>query len=275
MMLNVSLAILLLAGVALSLRYAWWRPSVSWHQPRVLMYHMVQPHRKGARFNGLRVTPAAFEQQIRWLKTQGFHFYTVSELLDHWDDLPERAVAITFDDGYADNLHQAFPVLAKYDAKATIYVVTDRHDRDWSTYKKAHHNSGELAREPKLSDDEVRWLATSGRIEIGSHTLTHCNLRTTPLAIKREELLLSRQHLSALTGQPVRSFAYPFGIYDREDVALARETGYDSAVTTVEGIDTRTPRPDPLDLKRVKISGKDGQLAFVLKMRGGKRGWRK
>lgn len=34
-------------------RYAWWRPAVSWKRPRILMYHMVQPHRARAKFNGL------------------------------------------------------------------------------------------------------------------------------------------------------------------------------------------------------------------------------
>ena len=71
------------------------------------------------------------------------------------------------------------------------------------------------------------------------------------------------------------SFAYPFGIYGDEDVALAREVGHVTAVTTIDGIDARTPRPDPLQLKRIKVSGKDNMLAFVMRMRGGKRGWKK
>ncbi|MEL0027113.1 MAG: polysaccharide deacetylase family protein [Perlucidibaca sp.] len=256
-------------------RYAWWRPAVDWRRPRILMYHMVQEHRAGARFNGLRVTPARFEAQVRWLREQGFTFMTMSELWSRRGNLPERTVAITFDDGYADNLHHALPILTRYDACATVYVVVDRHDRDWSTYKKAHHNSGELAREPKLSDDELRALVSSGRVEIGSHTLTHCNLARTPAADKQVELIESRRLLAELTGTPVNSFAYPFGIYGPEDVQLAREVGYETAVTTVEGVDVFDPPPDPLDLKRVKISGKDNMLAFVMRLRGGKRGWKK
>lgn len=49
---------------------------------------------------------------------------------------PAKTIAITFDDGYLDNLQNAYPILEKYQAKATVYVVVDRHDRDWSTYKK-------------------------------------------------------------------------------------------------------------------------------------------
>lgn len=256
-------------------RYAWWRPAIDWRRPRILMYHMVQEHRSGARFNGLRVTPARFERQVRWLHEQGFTFMTVSELWARRHDLPARTVAITFDDGYADNLHLALPILARYQACATVYVVVDRHDRDWSTYKKAHHDSGELARERKLTDDELRELVASGRIEIGSHTLTHCNLARTAPADRDHELVESRRQLEAVTGVPVRSFAYPFGIYSPSDVEAARAAGYETAVTTVEGVDVFDPLPDPLDLKRVKVSGKDSQLAFVMRLRGGRRGWRK
>lgn len=246
---------------------------MSWQHPRVLMYHMVSSHKSGARFNGLRVCPKRFEQQVRWLANNGFQFFTVSELWAQWATLPEKAVAITFDDGYADNLHNALPILKKYNACATVYVVVDRHDRDWSTYKKAHHNSGELAREPKLSDAEVLELVASGRIEIASHTLTHCNMATTSIADKCHELAASKHELEVLIQRPVISFAYPFGIYSAEDIQLAREAGYSTAVTTVEGIDKLQPLPDPLDLKRIKVSGKDNLLAFVMRMRGGRRGW--
>lgn len=258
-----------------SLRYAWWRPVVSYHHPRILMYHMVSPHRKGARFNGLRVLPQRFEEQLAFLKRDGWHFFTMSELWRRWDELPEKSVAITFDDGYADNLGNALPLLEKYDACATVYVVVDRHDRDWSTHKKAHHDSGELAREPKLTDDEVLQLVRSGRIEIASHTLTHINMATTPLELKQHELVKAREALERLCERPIRSFAYPFGIFGDDDVALAQQCGYETAVTTIDGIDLRMPRPDPLRLKRIKVSGKDHQLAFILRLRGGKRGLRK
>ena len=264
-----------LAAGWFSNRYAWWRRPVDWRHPRVLMYHMVSPRRPGTKFNGLRVTPKHFEAQLAWLQRNGWQFFTVSELWERWDTLPAKSVAITFDDGYADNLHNALPLLEKYDARATIYMVVDRHDRDWSTAKKAHHNTGELAREPKLSDDDLQRLVASGRIEIGSHTLTHINMRTMAADDKRRELTESRRLLQAQTGQAVASFAYPFGIYGDEDVALAREASYTTAVTTIDGIDARMPCPDPLQLKRIKISGKDNMLAFVMRMRGGKRGWKK
>ena len=265
---------LLVSVLVFSHRYAWWRPTVDWSAPRVLMYHMISPHRPKAKFNKLRVTPEAFEKQIKWLSDNQFHFLTMQELRQAWQagTLPPKSVAITFDDGYADNLLAALPILQRYKARATIYVVVDRHDRDWSTYKKAHHNSGELAQEPKLTDVQVQQLVESGLIEIGSHTLTHANLSRLDDQTRRHELTESRHALQQLTGQPIESFAYPFGIYGEADVVAAHQAGYGDAVTTIEGIEPARPQPDFLQLKRIKVSGKDNLLAFICRIRTGRRG---
>jgi len=263
------LILLVLLIVMFSYKYAWWKPAVDWNKPRILMYHMVRDHIDGAKFNKLRVKPTEFEKQIAWMKSEGFHFVTMHELQENWGQHPAKTVAITFDDGYLDNLENAYPVLEKYQAKATIYVVVDRHDRDWSTYKKAHHNSGELMREPKLDDAQVKQLADSGLIEIGSHTLTHANLNELDDADCLRELVDAKQQLEQLIAQPVTSFAYPFGIYSDRDVKLARQAGYSNAVTTVEGIDGL--QPDFMQLQRIKISGKDSLFTVKLRFKIGQR----
>lgn len=267
----ISLVGILAAGW-FSHRYAWWRPHLNWNRPRALMYHMVREHIAGAKFNKLRVTPAQFEQQIKWLSEQGFHFVTMQQLYANWERHPDKTIAITFDDGYADNLINALPILKKYNACATVYVVVDRHDRDWSTYKKAHHNTGELAKEPKLTDGQVKMMVDSGLIEIGSHTLTHANLTVIDGVQRHSEMKESRLALQQLTGQPIDSFAYPFGIYGNADVIAAKQAGYLTAVTTIEGVDEQLPKPEFLQLKRIKVSGKDNLLAFKCRIKTGQRG---
>lgn len=262
--------LVILLFVYFSFKYAWWKPTVSWSQPRILMYHMVRDHIPSAKFNKLRVLPSEFEKQIVWMKQQGFHFVTMKELQQNWGRHPEKTVAITFDDGYLDNLENAYPILEKYKAKATIYVVVDRHDRDWSTYKKAHHNSGELMNEAKLTDQQVQWLAQTELVEIGSHTMTHANLAKLSDAECQSEMADSKQKLEHLIQQPVTSFAYPFGIYSLRDVNQVRLAGYCNAVTTEEGIDILNP--DFMQLKRIKISGKDSLFAVKCRLKLGKRG---
>ena len=251
-------------------RYGWWMKTVPYQHPRILMYHMISEPESKHKFKGLRVSPQAFEQQVAYLADQGWNFVTMQELMSA-SSMPEKTVAITFDDGYEDNFTQALPILKKYGAKATLYLVVDRHDRDWSSKKKAHHNNGELAKEIKLSDQQVKQMLASGVFELGAHTLTHVNLSKAPEAIKRLEIIGSKEQLEKRFQVEVNSFAYPFGIYDAQDAKIAQEAGYLSSVTTVDGIDLDLNR-DPQQLKRVKISGKDNFYAFKLRMRIGRRG---
>jgi peptidoglycan/xylan/chitin deacetylase (PgdA/CDA1 family) len=259
------------AAVGLSLRYAWWRPAVDLRFPRILMYHMIAPGRPGARFNGLRVAPGVFERQLQWLCARGWQSFTVSELVDNAAALPEKSFAITFDDGYADNLHQALPLLRKYRCKATLYLVVER-DRDWSAERKAHHNEGELGRELKLSDAQVREMLDSGCIELGSHSLTHANFERLDTEAVRRELSASREILEQRFGSTVSSFAWPFGLYRQPHLELVRQAGYASAVSTREGIED-PGRWERMALPRIKIGGRDSWVAFLLKMRTGRRGW--
>lgn len=266
----VLAALMLVLLLAFSHRYAWWRRAVDYRRPRILMYHMVAEPRPGAQFNKLRVTPQRFEEQLRWMREQGWHFAHMSALANP-ESLPEKSVFLTFDDGYEDNLLQADPLLARYGACATLYLVEDRFDRDWSTYKKAHHDSGELMREAKLSDEQVVAMLASGRWELGGHTRTHANLSQLDPVARREEIAGAREGLARRFSTTLSSFAYPFGIYGPADVEAVRAAGFSTAVTTREGI-PRKPSAEALELPRIKVSGRDNLLAFRLRLRGGRRG---
>lgn len=270
-MIYVVAAVLLigLAGTAFSCRYAWWRRRVDYRHPRVLMYHMIRDPLAGGRFNKLRVRPREFERQLEWLVDNGWRFAFLSELGTLGD--AAKTVILTFDDGYRDNYLNAHSLLAKYGAKATLFLVVDRMDRDWSVSKKAHHDSGELRDEAKLADSEVRAMLDSGIWELGVHTLTHALLPDLPAAAKQREIAGAKAALESRFGVETLSFAYPFGIYQAEDPAAVADAGYRFAVTTEAGI-SRDTNAEALALKRIKVSGKDGPLAFVLRLRTGRRG---
>jgi peptidoglycan/xylan/chitin deacetylase (PgdA/CDA1 family) len=263
-------SLILTSGLWFSLRYAWWRPALSWDRPRVLMYHLVTPHPHGTRYRGLRVPPEIFEQQLAWLKAQKFHFGTMRELAA--GTAPARSVVLTFDDGYADNLHTVTPLLQKFGARATLYLVAVRDDgTDWSARKKAHHDTGELVREPKLTDDQVRAMLATGCWELGAHTLTHPLLTSLSDEERHSEIGGSRQLLQETFGVKAETFAYTFGIWSEADKAAVRDAGFATAVTTDPGAAV-LPLADPLAIPRIKISGKEGMFAFRLRVRTGRRG---
>lgn len=115
-------------------------------------------------------------------------------------------VVFTFDDGLASQLGAA-AILSERGYCATFYVVAGELRED-SAY------------EDSLSQAEVRSLAAMGQ-DVESHSMTHPDLTTLSPEARREELVRSRATLEALTGQPVRHFAYPYGAYD---AAVVRDT---------------------------------------------------
>jgi peptidoglycan/xylan/chitin deacetylase (PgdA/CDA1 family) len=254
-----------------SMRWAWWRRTVDWQHPRILMYHMVREGIPWSRSNKLRVNRDLFERQVRWLKENGWTFATVSELVDGRPDGVGKVVALTFDDGYRDNLLNALPIMQKYRAKMTLYLVADRESHpDWPARRRADRAGSDLSREERLSNEEVRELLASGLVELGSHTMTHADLTQIVEEEKKWEIEGSKDRLKELFRVKVSTFCYPFGLYGEEDVEHARHADYKAAVTVQEGI-SDLAREDLMQLKRVKVSGKEGMFSFRLRIRTGRR----
>ncbi len=261
--------ITIIGGSYFSIRYAWWRPIVGLDHPRILMYHMITDLPPGEKRTGLAVTPAMFERQLAWLRRNGWHFATMAELIAP-EQLPPKTVILTFDDGYQDNYTNAFPLLKKYGAKGTLYLVIDRHDRHWSLKKNPAIRDA-LGSAPKLTDEQMQEMVDSGVFELGSHTISHINMLQTPAQEKELELIQSKEILQNQFNTNVTSFAYPYGFYGADDIELVRKAGYDNAVTTIEGISENIAK-ERFELKRIKVSGKDNLLAFKMRIRTGKRG---
>ena len=254
--------------ILFSLKYAWWYPKANMNRARIMMYHMISDQLPQEKKSGLRVSPEMFEKHLKYFKDSGWKFIKMSELKNHQNE--NKVVAITFDDGYLDNYSQALPLLKKYDACATLYLVIDRHQNDWSVKKNPKHNTGVLVDEKKLSDDHIKEMLDSGVFELGGHTITHPYLPNTSIEEKKHEMIECKNILETTFNTKVSSFAYPFGIYNSEDVEILENSSFESAVTTNEGVvNTNTP----FELKRIKASGKDNFFAFKLRVQKGFRGF--
>lgn len=234
-----ALVVLILAN-----RYQLWRLPKANSWPRLLMYHSIENEAA----TGMNTPPAKFDAQLASLKKQGYVFYTVSELLT---STQAKAIAITFDDGFANNYHQAFPILKKYQAKATIYLAPNITTID------------------KLTPEQIREMQASGLIEFGAHSMTHLNLLQAPTGIAQAEIVSSKQQVEALTGVACHSFAYPFGRFGVETIELVKAAGFSSAVTTKKKIIARLTT-QAFTIPRISTHGAMDNIQFYVAVTRGR-----
>lgn len=182
-----------------------------------LVYHKVS---EDFEWGLTTVSPFAFKKQITALRQRDLHFKCVHELSSQHTATRERAVAITFDDGYRSVYTHAFPILSEQKIPGTVFIITDyvgkTNDWDWQIGGRRFEH---------LGWSEVRELHAAGW-EIGSHTASHRILTTINRNAIQEELKISKDTLEQSLGAAVHTICPPFNRFNVEILELARATGY-------------------------------------------------
>lgn len=200
----------------------------------VLYYHSVDP----SEANEVIISPEKLREELTFIKDSGYTTLTMSELNDYILNnapIPEKSIVITFDDGYADNYANAFPILKELDMKATIFVISNFTDKD-GYY---------------MTSQQLKEMADYG-IDIQSHTASHAHLNQLTYEEQLNELKTSKEKLESITEKPVISIAYPFGDYDDNTILASKEAGYSLSFNTNRGLSDRTD--NPLSLNRIYVS---------------------
>ncbi len=172
-----------------------------WNVP-VLMYHAVGDEIWG--YSDLFVSEAGMEEQLQYLQENGYEPIWFSDLA-HIEDY-EKPVILTFDDGYDDNYTVLYPLLEKYQTKATIFVIGNA-----------------MGSIHKMTQAQVYELAASGLVSIQSHTYTHGNLSAMDESALRQEMERSNAALAAATGQIPYVLCYPEGKYSHLTMDVAKD----------------------------------------------------
>jgi peptidoglycan/xylan/chitin deacetylase (PgdA/CDA1 family) len=226
----------------------------------ILMYHRIASDGP-SELAAYRVPRDRFERQLAYLRRHGYRTISLArwhEARDRRDGIiDDRAVALTFDDGYRDFLTETWPLLCAYGFGATLCVTTDwvGGRAEWDSF---YGEPAEL-----LGWDELRSLAAAG-VEIAAHGRSHAYLTRLPQARLVAEGIESRLRLESELGRPVTAMAYPYGDENR----LVRRTmagcGYVAALTTRPGLARLAD--DPMSMPRQLIAGDDDLDAFVAKL---------
>jgi peptidoglycan/xylan/chitin deacetylase (PgdA/CDA1 family) len=225
----------------------------------ILMYHNVANPPVGTPIPALYVPPRSFERQMALLARLGIRGVTLSDGL-RWlrGREPGRVVAITLDDGYADNVENALPILARYGFGATCYVASAALGRynAWDAEKLQ-------VRKPVMTAAQLAEWTRAG-MEVGAHTRTHPHLPQVSSDQVEEEVRGSRSDLEQLTGREVQHFCYPYGEFDDRVLEVVRRAGFATA-TTVRRARARA-EDDPYRLPRVQVREQDPLGRFLLKL---------
>ena len=250
------IVILIVAFILISLRYNWWRIPQSNKKVRVLMYHSISEHVGKEKHNKWRVKPKDFEKQMNWFYKNNWKSFTISELVK-LDEIPKKSFVVTFDDGFEDNFLNAFPILKKYNFKATIYLVPNQKTNHWE-----EKNTSVLSN--LLNNEQILQMQNSGLIEFGSHTLSHVNLSTINDEQLLNELKKSKEEVEKITNQECEAFAYPYGKFDDNIVNSVKKVGYKKATVVKRGLFKKDD--DVFTIKRVGILGTESFFDFLLKI---------
>lgn len=214
-----------------------------------MMYHYVDwlPAETPDRFRiDLTVSPKDFEDQLTWLKAQGYTTVTTSQLwwtLDQGAPLPAKPIQLTFDDGYVSHYTFAMPLLKKYGFTGTFFVTANL-----------------VGRAGYLTKDQVRGLVDGG-MDVQSHAVDHYPMSALPLATQQYQMCVSRRILSEWTGTDVRHFAFPSGDYNATSLVALPSCGYLSSYKKAGG---SVQSSDAMfTLQRSRVRGQAGLAALL------------
>ncbi|MBQ7971329.1 MAG: polysaccharide deacetylase family protein [Clostridia bacterium] len=168
----------------------------------ILMYHAVSDNCWG--IPQLFVSPKNLEEQLQYLQENGYTTVTFEDF-GRLGSI-EKPVMLTFDDGYSDNFAELFPLLQKYQAKATIFLIYDKLDQ--LPYY--------------LTREQVKEMDASGLVSFQSHTMSHLNLDTLDEEQLQYELAQSKLELTRLLGKEMFVVAYPSGKWNEQSLQVTQ-----------------------------------------------------
>lgn len=231
----------------------------------IVMYHRFirDDHEKGVHGTYLHID--MLEKHFKLLKKMGFETLTFKDLADkgliYRLQPNKRYIILTVDDGYQDNYQLLLPLLEKYQFKAVVYVVTGESFNRWDVEVPSNPEK----RVDLMSPQQVKALHDSGWVEIGGHTLTHPRLSQLTDEQQRE-IEDNKQQLESLIGEPLYSFAYPYGDHNQTSKQLAEQAGYHFAVATNSG--PLAMHEDRYQIRRIAIFPRTDVFGLWRKVKG-------
>lgn len=221
----------------------------------VLMYHHILP-----KTSFIASSIGDFEAQMRYLSQNGYQSLTSAEFRDFMLGIRQfkKAVLITFDDGWRDNFIYAYPILKKYNLKATIFVVTswiEKASEKSCEFEALKHSEAKRAILENTNKVILNWdelFKMRDVFDIHPHTHTHFDEYFEKLDLS-ENLQIAKEKLLENLGINSTQICWPRGIYDENSIKIAKNLGFDMLYTTKRGINVK----NNFEIKRIAAKKND------------------
>lgn len=215
----------------------------------VLMYHKFGDKRE----DKSNTSAEEFRRHLKILKFLGYETITFRDLekigLNHRFD--KKYIILTSDDGYKNNYDIMFKVLKEFNAKITIFLVSNINYNKWDV---------DLYGAPKLElmdEHEIKEMIETKLVEFGGHTLNHADFYKISDDEARYQIFENKKILEEKYNIKLITFAYPWGHLKEETKEILKEAGYKFAVSTDTGTGIFTD-----DLFEIRRSGIDKTSIF-------------
>ena len=238
----ICLVLILIGGICIYRQYKYTKGADV--KVPVLLYHnfvTTVPETDPDNYNYIN-TPQSFEENIKIFLENGYTIISMQDLADCNSgkaELPSKPIIITFDDGYYSNYEYIYPILKKYNVKASIFIITDNIGKEVDGIK-------------YLGWEECLEMQNSGLIEIFSHSKKHVFYNKLPVRELRDDVIESYKLIEKILGkQELHVFAYPYGAYTDETVRTLKNNGIDFQVYDIGGNNFKDLNKD--FIKRINI----------------------
>lgn len=204
--------------------------------------------------------PEKFEQQLQYLHSKGYTSINMEQLYAHYvlgEKLPPKSIVLTFDDGYADNLYSAMPVMKKYNMIGNVFVITN-----WIGKENKWENFGKQLTRTMNEQELLEWKGAGNYI--GSHTCNHPKLANCNPKDLKEELRNSKTSLETFLRSDIISICYPYGSFNSDVIKIASECNYKIGLAIFNEVPLL--RFNLLALPRIPIPSGQKMWEFKLKV---------
>ena len=231
----------------------------------IIMYHSLLKDEK--MHNDYTISPDIFEEDLKYLKENGYKTILVNDLINYVysdNNLPEKCIMLTFDDGNYNNYYYAYPMLKKYDSKAIISPIASMVEK-FSEYENITVTYG------TINSKQAQEMVDSGYVEIQNHSYDlHKLTPRTGVDQKKGEsfeeykstiskdITKAQNYIIQNIGTTPSVFVYPFGAKNEFTEKIVKELGFKCTMNCTEKLNYISKNPESLyELGRFRRDGKE------------------